>query len=82
MTDTITPCPFCGHDDPQIDDISPGVWALSCPECGCVGPSLRDDQPASDPERAIELWNARHRARDAYDFLDQALNEGDGVYRP
>ena len=35
---TILPCPFCGHDDVQIDECSIGEYAVDCPECRCIGP--------------------------------------------
>mgnify|MGYP000852741110 FL=1 len=28
---TINPCPFCGHDDVEIDEVRPGEYAVDCP---------------------------------------------------
>ena len=48
-------CPFCGDDDPQIDEVDTGVFAVVCQTCLCVG-------PVSDvsPHDAAELWATRH----------------------
>ena len=75
---TVLNCPFCGDDDPEIDEVSPGVCVVRCIECGCLGPHDLDTD--GTPEQAVEAWNRRGSARP--DFLSQALNEGDGVYRP
>ena len=48
-------CPFCGSDPDGNDlgEISPGKFAVSCPECECMGPI------APDPQTAIDAWNER-----------------------
>ena len=74
---TIRNCPFCGGSDLLIDDISPRVWSVVCKPCEAIGPS-RDDQ-----ERAVKAGNERPGERAAvHRVLDEALNSGDGVYRP
>lgn len=78
---TIRPCPFCGDSDPAIDEIEMDIWAVCCNLCGAVGPHQSDDGLANIGPKAIELWNKRD-SDDAPDPLSQALNEGDGVYRP
>lgn len=78
---TVLPCPFCGDSDPAIDEVEIGVHAVVCNDCGCTGPIERfNEGTVQSPERAIELWN--RRGHSGPDFLSQALNEGDGVYRP
>lgn len=49
-----SPCPFCSHDDVEIDEIGPKVYAVTCPECECIGPASR-----CTPEDAITRWNMR-----------------------
>jgi hypothetical protein len=59
-------CPFCDHDDVEVDEVSPGRYAICCPECGCVGP-VCDDVSA-----AVEAWNRPH----GRDFsLERAVRE-------
>lgn len=29
----VSPCPFCGHDDVEIDEVSISEFAVDCPEC-------------------------------------------------
>lgn len=80
----INHCPFCGDGDPAIDEIEIRVWAIVCNECGCIGPVENYDSALQSPERAIELWNQRAipPTDDHPDPLGEALNSGDGVYRP
>jgi len=49
---TVNNCPFCAHDDPVIDEIDMGCFAVTCPECECMGPVSR-----MDGYHAIHLWN-------------------------
>lgn len=35
---TIRPCPFCGHDDVEIDKTGIAEYAVCCPECRAIGP--------------------------------------------
>jgi hypothetical protein len=35
---TVYPFPHCGDDDPTIDDVEPGVFAVCCNDCGAIGP--------------------------------------------
>jgi len=75
------PCPFCGDSDPAIDEIEIKVWAVCCNGCGCIGPVENYASALQSPERAIELWNARASDRQPGP-LGEALNSGDGSYRP
>ena len=50
----VKPCPFCGEDDPFIDEIEPGRFALVCPDCGTIGPASEVSQ-----QGAILAWNCR-----------------------
>ena len=53
---TINPCPFCGHDDVEVDEIEIGIIAICCPECLTIGPH---QDGAQSVELAIEKWNRR-----------------------
>ena len=53
---SINPCPFCGHDDVEIDEIEIGIIAICCPECLTIGPH---QDGAQSVELAIEKWNRR-----------------------
>lgn len=57
MTITIRPCPFCDHDDVELDEVDRECFAVVCPECECIGPISRENI-----EAAIELWNRSHDA--------------------
>jgi len=52
----INACPFCGHDDVEIDEIELGIIAICCPECLTIGPH---QDGAQSVELAIEKWNRR-----------------------
>jgi Lar family restriction alleviation protein len=49
-------CPFCGHDDVEVDEIEIGIIAICCPECLTIGPH---QDGAQSVELAIEKWNRR-----------------------
>jgi len=53
---SINPCPFCGHDDVEVDEIEIGIIAICCPECLTIGPHQDGMQSV---ELAIEKWNRR-----------------------
>lgn len=57
----VAACPFCGHDDPEIDELSPGVCAVRCLECGCIGP--HDLDMPQDAEASIAAWNRQGRTQ-------------------
>jgi len=87
MTDAarIRPCPFCGNADPSIDEVDRDIWAIVCEACGCTGPIDQFyDCPGQTPEQARARWNRRNNdaAAAVRSTLDEALNSGDGVYRP
>jgi Lar family restriction alleviation protein len=52
---TILPCPFCGWHDVEIGEISPGEYAVDCPDCQCIGPF------GETMTQAIEIWNRAGR---------------------
>lgn len=51
-------------------------YQVTCNVCHMSGPLGGSEQ------HAIKLWDELPRAGEQASFLDQALNEGDGVYRP
>lgn len=51
MTVEIKNCPFCGHEDVEIDEISPSEFSITCPECRTIGPA------SGDVMGAIAAWN-------------------------
>lgn len=69
----LLPCPFCGSTDLRIDtlyfDDDGEHDGVECMAEGC------------DALNRLEHWNRRPTVSRP-DFLSQALNEGDGVYRP
>lgn len=50
----VKPCPFCGQDDVEIDEIDLRCFAVCCPDCECIGPVVK-----TTVEDAIEMWNKR-----------------------
>ena len=62
-------CPFCGCDDPQIEETDVRVFALVCQECGAIGPRVsakNDDDTHTAQLLAVGAWNeraARERAK-------------------
>ena len=72
-------CPFCGGREIEVSKIDERTWAACCRGCNSIGP-YRERQSILG---ALDAWNTRTRkpARQD-DFLSQAFNEGDGVYRP
>ncbi len=57
---TAIACPFCGDDDPAIDEVEIGVHAVVCNSCGRIGPIERYNEGTSQSaEKAIESWNRR-----------------------
>jgi Lar family restriction alleviation protein len=55
----IEDCPFCGHDDVEIDEIAPARFAVTCPECQCIGPVSE-----VSAEGAILQWNIRQERKE------------------
>jgi Lar family restriction alleviation protein len=54
MSTEIQPCPFCGHEDVEIDEVDHNCFAVCCPECETIGPIKR-----TTVEEAITAWNNR-----------------------
>lgn len=48
---TVRDCPFCGHDDVEIDEVGPSEFAVTCPECRAIGPIC------GDIKGTIAIWN-------------------------
>jgi hypothetical protein len=57
---TILPCPFCAYADVEFDEVSPGVVAITCPDCGAIGPHFKE---GSTTPQAIFGWNSRKTFR-------------------
>lgn len=61
----ISNCPFCGHEDVELDEIEPGRYAVTCPECECIGPfSELGLEHAAAVESAIYKFNRRFARAD------------------
>lgn len=43
MTITVLACPFCDHDDVQLDEVDVRCFAVICPECETIGPISREN---------------------------------------
>lgn len=65
-------CPFCAHDDVQIDEVDMGCFAVICPECECMGPVSRESLAA-----AIALWNKAHERNLSMDDAVREIKEWD-----
>lgn len=59
MSLTVHNCPFCGHDDVEIDEVGPAEYAVTCPECRAIGPI------SGDIMGAIAAWNKAGRIEEA-----------------
>lgn len=46
-------CPFCDHDDVELDEVDVKCFAVRCPECEAIGPISRENI-----QDAIGKWNA------------------------
>ena len=62
----LRPCPFCWSfgSDLAPSEVSPGVWAIVCKECGAMGPTnhLNDEEQQANNttvREAIDEWNVR-----------------------
>ena len=51
MSIQINDCPFCGYADVEIDEVGVAEFAVTCPECRCIGPITGDIMSA------ISAWN-------------------------
>lgn len=71
MTITIHPCPFCGHDDVELDEVDLRCFAVCCPECEVIGPISRESV-----EDAIVKWNRPHDQSLKLDRLVREAREG------
>jgi len=58
MSIHVSGCPFCDYDDVEITEVSPGEFAVDCPDCRCIGPIL------GEPMEAIAKWNDAPRRAD------------------
>jgi hypothetical protein len=75
------PCPFCGAPgaESHAEEVADNVWSVICGKCGSNGPL--DFTRPNTASRAVGDWDRRPSSRFDTD-LSQALNEGDGSYRP
>jgi Lar family restriction alleviation protein len=61
-TENAATCPFCGHDDPELDEIDLRCYAVICPDCGAQGPivkGLPGEDPIENQHEAAAAWNRR-----------------------
>ena len=77
MTITIHACPFCGHDDVELDEVDVKCYAVCCPECEAIGPISRENI-----EDAIGKWNTAHTKNPSLAAEVKAINELDRAGRP
>jgi Lar family restriction alleviation protein len=68
---TVKPCPFCGYEDVEIDEVGVGEFAVDCPECRAIGPIC------DTVMEAISFWNDRrnHETQDIYEACAQVCEE-------
>lgn len=55
MSLTIHSCPFCSHNDVEIDEVALTEYAVTCPECRAIGPICGDIM------ESISAWNKAGR---------------------
>jgi Lar family restriction alleviation protein len=53
---TIKPCPFCGNDELDVEDIEMGIFAVVCVVCNTIGPHQDGEQSTDE---AVGKWNER-----------------------
>lgn len=82
----IKPCPFCGGTDLSIDEIDMDIWSVVCEGCGANGPAFfpgKNGEKASvEGEAGAVVWWNKRPAEGLAAGICEALNSGDGVYRP
>jgi hypothetical protein len=54
------PCPFCGCDPPELEEVEIRTWAVCCPSCHAVGPH----DAAQDELAALRRWNTLPEAQE------------------
>jgi hypothetical protein len=54
---TLKPCPLCGDQHPELEEINPGQWAVACTFCSGIGPYPRLADQSVD--EAVRQWNIR-----------------------
>ena len=73
----LKPCPFCGAKA-IVRENDPGMWEILCTKCYArTLTGIGADQIPALRER----WNRRTEDR-FHASLDEALNSGDGSYKP
>jgi Lar family restriction alleviation protein len=65
------PCPFCGNENTEIDEIDMNVYAVLCDQCGCTGPIASHEIASTGQHQALHVWNQRmpidHQTADIFD---------------
>ena len=46
-------CPFCGVENPHLEETDVRSWAVVCGSCGAIGPV------GNDEVKAVARWNWR-----------------------
>lgn len=54
-------CPFCGVENPHLEETDVRSWAVVCGSCGTIGPA------GSDEIQAVARWNWRPMLTGAVD---------------
>lgn len=82
MTTKLKDCPFCGSSKVEVRLYNqPSVVCHACLAMGPAAPRLTKspDNTEECKRIAVQKWNDRPRATA---FMDEALNSGDGTYKP
>jgi hypothetical protein len=72
MTDKLLPCPFCGEDMADLQELSPSpwdgkiYWRVICMNCCC---EIADDSRL----KAVRAWNTRPSTQSTREFVDRLV---------
>jgi hypothetical protein len=72
MTEKLLPCPFCGEDMADLQELSPSpwdgkiYWRVICMNCCC---EIADDSRL----KAVRTWNTRPSTQTTREFVDRLV---------